>query len=369
MPPATSAEARRRIGAIGLPVRRLHLELTNRCNFACEFCPDARMQRGRGDMPLAQAERVLAEAGREGLAREAHFHLMGEPLLHPGLVQAVALARRHGLRACVTTNAGLLSPDLLGALRDAGLSHLTISLQTPDAATFGLRGTPALPFDRYRTRLVKAVHAHLAAPPGLQLTIGVLVNPLRRFGAPGAPPFRVAESGRALRADLSRWVEWLFRGTAHEPDIPRLLARVGGAGILKESRITLTAGLDFQVRVLGAWAEHFQCPVHPARFGYCPALQEHLGVLWNGDYVICCADYDGHTVLANAADTSLADYLGLPAVQAIAAGFRRYRVVHPHCARCLGDRRRVDSLIRGIGSILYFRWYRPLMAGRGAGRA
>jgi hypothetical protein len=138
------------------------------------------------------------------------------------------------------------------------------------------------------------------------------------------------------------------------------------AGILKESRIPLTPRLDFQVRVLGGWAEHFQRPLRAARFGFCPALQEQLCVLWNGDYVLCCTDYEGHTTLASVTDTPLREYLALPARQAIAEGFGRYRVLHPHCGRCLGDRRRVDVLLRGIGSILYFKWYRPLMAARRA---
>ena len=47
-------------GVIELPVRRLHLELTNRCNFACEFCPDDRMVRPRGTMPLFLVERLVA---------------------------------------------------------------------------------------------------------------------------------------------------------------------------------------------------------------------------------------------------------------------------------------------------------------------
>jgi hypothetical protein len=365
---AATAEARDRLGAIRLPVRRLHLELTNYCNFSCEFCPDAAMRRPRGAMRLPLAERLLAEAGERSLAREAHFHVMGEPLLYGELLPVIQAARRHGLTPCVTTNASLLTPERLAALRAAGLGHLTVSLQTPDAESFALRGARGVPFAEYRDRLVAAVHAHLAAPAGMRLSLGFLVNPLRRFHAPGAPPYGVAESGRVLRSHLAAWVERLFRGTAHEADVPRLLRRTGRAGILQERRIPLTASLDFQVRAVGSWADHFRRALRPARFGYCPALQEQVGVLWNGDYVFCCADYDGRTALANAADVSLAGYLALPAVQAVAAGFRRFRVVHPHCARCLGDRRRVDVLVRGIGSVLYFKLYRPLMAGRSGER-
>ncbi len=302
-------------------------------------------------------------------AQEVHFHVMGEPLLYPSLTQAVRLARGTGLEAWMTTNGSLLTPDLLTDLRDAGLSHLTISLQTPDAPTFALRGSRRLSFAEYRERIVGAVRRFLADESGMHLSICFLSNPLRRFHAPGAAPMRVAESGRELRAHMGRWVNEIFDGTAFERQVPDLLARTRKAGILKEGCIPLTARLDFRVRVLGNWAGHFAGPIVPARFGYCPGLAEQFGVLWNGDYVICCADYDGRTVLANASETSLVQYLSLPAVQGIAGGFRRHRVIHPHCRQCLGDRHPVSAFLRQAGSILYFRVYRKLktdgIAGRG----
>lgn len=357
-----------RLGAIQLPVRRLHVELTNRCNFSCEFCPDRSMHRPRGTMPLRMVEQLLAEAGQGGLARQVHFHVMGEPLCSPLLPEAVRLARRNGLEAWVTTNGSLLTPQLLTELQAAGLCHLSISLQTPDAPTFARRGSGLLSFEQYREGLIGTIRAFLGKPSGMHLTIGFLSNPLRRFHAPGASSIRMAESGRELRAHMGRWVEWIFGGTALERQVPALLARLKRAGILKESRVRLTEDLDFRVRVLGNWAGHFEGPIVPARFGYCPGLSENLGILWNGDYVICCADYDGKTVLANVSETPLRDYLSLPAVQEIADSFRRYRVVHPHCRQCLGDRHPVSSLLRQAGSIVYFKLYRKLMNGSSAGQ-
>ena len=360
-------ERPRRVGVIDLPVRRLHVELTSHCNFACEFCPDGAMRRARGMMPLPMVEHLLADAGREGVARQIHFHIMGEPLLYPHLSGAVAGARRHGMEAWVTTNGSAPTPDGLSELREAGLSHLTVSLQTPDAATFGLRGSRHLAFEAYRDRLVGTARAFLASPGAMRLTVCFLANPLRRFHAPNPPTAPVAQSGRVLRAHMAAWAERIFRGTPHEAELPRLLARTRRAGILKETSVPLTERLDFQVRILGNWADHFAGPVSPARFGYCPGLVENFGVLWNGDYVVCCTDYDGRTVLANAADVSPRDYLALPAVQAIAAGFRGYRVVHPYCRRCLGDRHPAGALFRQVGSILYFKLYRRLLGARGAG--
>lgn len=349
-----------RVRGIDLPVRRLHLEVTNRCNFSCEFCPDPSMRRPRGTMPLSVVGDLLAQAGEGGLARQAHFHVMGEPLLYPDLPEAVRLARRSGLEAWVTTNGSLLTPELLMELQAAGLSHLTISLQTPDAPTFALRGSRLLTFEQYRERIIATVRAFLPQASGMRLSVCFLSNPLRRFHAPGASSLRVAESGRELRAHMGRWVVWIFGGTAFERQVPDLLARLKGAGILKEARVPLTAHLDFRVRALGNWAGHFDGPVVPARFGYCPGLSENFGILWNGDYVICCADYDGRTVLANCSETPLREYLSLPAVQEIARGFRRYRVVHPHCRQCLGDRHFASAFLRQAGSIAYFKVYRRL---------
>jgi hypothetical protein len=310
-------------------------------------------------------ERILSEAGEHRLAQQAHFHLMGEPLLYPALLDAVTIARRHGMEAWITTNGSLLTPSLLAALCDADLSHLTISLQTPDEETFTLRGCSHWSFEEYRQRLIAAVQTFLSRDGSTRLTVGFLANPLRRFRAPNAPRMHVVESGSALRAHMRRWVEWIFDETPHAAAIPEIVARTRKAGILKECSISLTPRLDFQVRALGNWASHFVGPTARARFGYCPGLSENFGVLWNGDYVICCTDYDGQTALRNAKAVSVRDYLALPAVQEIASAFRRFRVVHPYCRRCLGDRHAASALCRQAGSILYFKLYRRLLDRRG----
>lgn len=365
---AVTDKGSRRIGVIPLPVRRLHVELTNRCNFSCEFCPDQHMQRPRGAMALSMAERILSHAGSQGLARQAHFHVMGDPLLYPDLPQAVRYARASGLEAWITTNGALLTPDLLSALEEAGLSHLTISLQTPNAETFSLRGSRRLSFEEYRDRLVHTARAFLAGDGGMGLTLCFLTNPLRRFRAPNAPQMPLAESGKTLREQMGRWAEWIFDGTGQGAAVFDVVARTRKVGILKEGRVPLSSRLDFQVRAVGNWAAHFSGHVTQARFGFCPGLVENLGVLWNGDYVFCCTDYDGRTVMANAAHITLTEYLALPAVQGVAQGFQRYRVTHPYCRQCLGDSHPAAAVFRQIGSVLYFKIYRRLADRRAAAR-
>lgn len=354
MPP----EPRSAVGEIPLPVRRLHVELTSRCNFSCEFCPDGKMIRPRGSMGFDLLERVLSDA--RGVAREIHFHVMGEPALYPRLGEAIRLAGRMGFAPSVTTNGSLLSPRTAGDLASCGLEHMTVSVHTPDPESFLSRGARGLSFREYRTRIVDTSRSVLADPRGMRLTLVFLTNPLWRFLAPDPPKANVPATGEALRTHLSGWAEEIVRGTPREAELPAILRRIRKAGVLKESVIPLSDRVRFRVRILGNWAGHFELPIVPAKFGYCPGLVENFGILWNGDYVICCTDYDGRTVMANHADTSVRDYLSLPEVQAIAAGFRRFRVRHPRCGICLGERGAVDSALRQIGSVVYFKFYRKI---------
>jgi MoaA/NifB/PqqE/SkfB family radical SAM enzyme len=62
---------------------------------------------------------------------------LGEPLLHPRFLDMVRLAKGRGLRAEVTTNALLLTPDLARGLLEAGLDQLVVSIDGASAEAFG----------------------------------------------------------------------------------------------------------------------------------------------------------------------------------------------------------------------------------------
>lgn len=58
---------------------KVYLEITNRCNLRCSFCPGTR----RPPRTMSPTEfRLLAEKLRPA-TRYLYLHLMGEPLLHP----------------------------------------------------------------------------------------------------------------------------------------------------------------------------------------------------------------------------------------------------------------------------------------------
>ncbi len=345
-----------RIGAIELPIHRLHMELTNICNFSCEFCPDALIKRQRGMMSVDMAQSILDELGHSPIVKTVHFHVMGEPTLHPHLFEIADYAQGKKVDVCLTTNGSQLTREVLMAAKDAGIRQLIISLQTPDEETFSMRGSSAISFDDYADQIISTVQTALHEGTATKIVISFLSSPLRRLIIPIAKEFKIADTSKDLRRYMTQWAELILRGTPFEHRLPSVMRQMKGVRSFRENTVTIADNLSFHTRIVGDWAKGGDGRIVKARFGYCPGITENFGILWNGDYVFCCTDYDGRTSTGNRRDLSIADYLRTREVQEAVRGFQRFRVVHPYCQTCIGDRSYLNTLVKQIGSILYFKW-------------
>lgn len=137
-------------------LRKVYVEPTNACNLACATCVRHAWDEPEGFMAWETFVAVvdgLVEAtggagvpggdagpgdGRGGVAAgTVAFMGLGEPLLHPRFLDMVRLAKRHGLRVEVTTNALLLERGLAEDLVTAGLDQLVVSIDGASAEAFG----------------------------------------------------------------------------------------------------------------------------------------------------------------------------------------------------------------------------------------
>ena len=116
--------------------QRIHIELTNRCNFSCVFCPNTAMSRPPRDIELDLVLRALDEIAQERLADTIYFHVMGEPTLYAELERIIKETKHRRLKAVLTTNGWGLSLGLLERILNAGIDHILFSVQTPDKDSF-----------------------------------------------------------------------------------------------------------------------------------------------------------------------------------------------------------------------------------------
>ena len=151
----------------GRPLRDLRISVTDRCNFRCCYC----MPRDvfGTDFPFMDHSELLSfeEIGRLGVvfARLGVRKLRltgGEPLLRHGIERLVEqLVGIEGVDdVALTTNGSLLAAKAQ-ALRDAGLSRVTVSLDSLDEPTFRAVSDVKIPL----ARVIKGIAA--AADAGL----------------------------------------------------------------------------------------------------------------------------------------------------------------------------------------------------------
>jgi hypothetical protein len=88
-------------------------------------------------------------------------------------------------------------------------------------------------------------------------------------------------------------------------------------------------------------------------------MRDHFGILYNGDVVLCCMDFDGRTAVGNLHVSSLKDILSSDELGEIIQGFRKFRPVHPHCKRCLGSTALLSWLLKPIASVLALKTLKP----------
>lgn len=108
----------------------LQLEGIAACQAACVMCPYPTMTRKRGLMSMALFEKIVDDALQIPVINRIVITGLGEPLQDRHLFDRIEYIRAQspGITIEVVTNGNLLTIPKIDALRDAGLSQLSISL-------------------------------------------------------------------------------------------------------------------------------------------------------------------------------------------------------------------------------------------------
>jgi cyclic pyranopterin phosphate synthase len=123
----------------GRSITDLRISVTDRCNYKCVYCRTGNVGAQFPELPLADYMRMaclFVELGIEKIRLTG-----GEPLLRRDLVQLVrelSHLRTHQGRApeiAITTNGHLLA-ELVGPLKDAGLTRVTVSMDAVEPVRF-----------------------------------------------------------------------------------------------------------------------------------------------------------------------------------------------------------------------------------------
>src|SRR5262245_21597448 len=279
----------------------IDIELTNRCNAACGFCPrDAMPQQGVMtdnvfEQMLARAVEFRALARRLSTAVEAAlvFCGTGEPLVHRRAADHVRRVRDEGFACQLSTNGALLSRERAVALLDAGLGWINVNVSDLGGDYERVYG---LPFARTRDNVERFIEL-----AGGRCVVCIVVVDHRH----DATHLRVVEE------------YWRSRGVDH---VLRFgLVNRGGSLPIPATGAHTARPADRPAARDDASAPRL----------ICPAPLMHLFVGYDGRYYLCSSDWRKEVAFGSVFDTSFA------AITADKLAYLQSR--EPLCARCTLD--------------------------------
>ncbi len=273
--------------------KKAYLEITNRCNLSCAFCPGTK----RKPHSLDENEFTALAAKLSPWAEYLYFHLMGEPTAHPMLTWFIEISKGLSLKPIITTNGTLLTK----------------------------RGGDIILSKPYKINI--SLHAFEANPPGL--SFDEYIESCLEFAK------KAAESG--IIAVLRLWnLDGKAEGALNEKNgqiLDSMHDKFGGEWQ------TTRSGYRLAERVFLEWGDKFDWPDIGgdviSESGFCYGLRDQVGVLCDGTVVPCCLDRDGDMALGNLFENTLDEILSSPRARAIYDGFTSHRCTEELCKRCM----------------------------------
>jgi len=115
--------------------QRVTVELTNRCNLSCVFCPRHHMTYPLGDMKPALFRKIVDELSEAGTRTLVPF-FRGEPFLHSHCLPLLEYAKARGFAIQLATNGHLLTRELSREVVALKIDFLSFSVDAIDAKEY-----------------------------------------------------------------------------------------------------------------------------------------------------------------------------------------------------------------------------------------
>ena len=232
----------------------VQIESTNMCNAKCVFCPRDDMHRAEGIMPMDLYRKIVDECAALGITH-VRMHNYGEAFLDRTLVEKIAYAKQKGIKEVgLISNGSLLTERVARGIVDAGLDAINISVDASGREVFETTRV-GLNYDKVIANIERLVR-------------------IRAEAGKRRPKLILSFVRQNNSADEQAFIEH-WRNVADKIHVTDLHNWAG----------TLNTESDV----------NYPC--------YRPWLT--FTVLWDGRVSLCCADFDGRTVLGDLNTSSI----------------------------------------------------------------
>jgi MoaA/NifB/PqqE/SkfB family radical SAM enzyme len=335
------------------PFRIIYIELTNACNFTCDYCPIDRQTRKKVAMSAAFARNVLDQIADNELTDTITFHVMGEPYLHRDLTPLTAHAESRGLQVRLLTNGSLLNSKTTRALFDANLSYLEVGFRTPNESSFSMRlRGHSLSLEQYIVRVKNLLEDKIRSQARTTVAVKFFIRTKAAEMGLGDPYEHLTSHQDNLA------MAQLFRD--HALDI----ARQEGLPIAEWARVPVRVtdgSYEILPGVMLNWSRIQDFWMHEQRghqqawkavvCGCSAAFRDNFGILASGEVTTCCVDYDGKNVVGDLRKNSLMEILASDEARRMKRSLEWFRPPTEFCRECKGGPTLTMSVLKQAGTV------------------
>lgn len=259
------------------------IEASNYCNLHCITCPTAHsMKRARGNMTMNTFKTFLNQINWK--VERLNWTFAGEPLMNPDIFDMINLAFEKGIKSKVDTN-GMLLDRFIDQCINSNLYWINIAFEMPNK--YGMQFRVGYDFNKVLKSIdqlcKKRADGKLKYPI---ISLNCLVHRYNEFQMNEA--FKL---GKEVGADILS-----FKSLNMDPSSTK-----SDQEFEEIAEKWLPSNPEFlrYTKKEGRWvvAQHTTTVCYPA--------MSDIVILWNGDVVMCCFDYNGDFVVGNIHDNSL----------------------------------------------------------------
>lgn len=273
--------------------KKIYIEITNSCNFACSFC--FKTERAARFMTPEEFDVVLKKI--KPFTNYIYLHVLGEPLLHPRFGEILSLAKKNGLFVNITTNGGLI-PRKQEILFANPPRQINISLHDAE------ENIPESEWGNYLENVLD-------------------------FSTKAASETYI---------NLRLWNSGVCESENFNAFCTQKISRYFGLQYEELTKNEKDTGIKLSDHIFLQTAPRFDWPDGETKRNNqtktCYALRDQIAILVDGTIVPCCLDADGAMSLGNIFTDNTEDVLNSERAQKIRNGFINQTITEEHCKTC-----------------------------------
>lgn len=270
-------------------MKRIYIEITNKCNLSCSFCPVN--NRIKKEMSVEEFEYILKQTS--SITPFLYLHVQGEPLFHSKFNQILTICDSCHQHVQLVTNGTYISKYPM-LYKHSSIRKISFSLQSIE----------------YQN----------------QIDINAYIQNIDTF------------TTNALKERDDIYIEYRFwrEDQTNQSNTKLAYSYFSNKYNFKPTNRLKSYELDNHLFL--SYENSFNWPSfdsnHDSSIGKCLGTIQQLAILVDGTVVPCCLDYNGSIDLGNIFNTSLSDIMKSERYLAIQNGFKNNQAVEELCKHC-----------------------------------